>query len=137
AGDPLLVAMHRAVAPFGEARDDYEIFTGLAERLGLGEQFTEGRAARQWLEYLYGSMRHALLARDVDAPDFDQFWASGELALPTLTSDGGILRAFRRDPDAAPLPTPSGKVEIWSATIASFDYSDSPVHPMWLPPCAR
>src|SRR5205085_2714440 len=28
AGDPLLVAMHRAVAPFGEARDDYEIFGG-------------------------------------------------------------------------------------------------------------
>src|ERR1700746_2604714 len=35
AGDPLLVAMHRAVTPYGEARDDYDIFIGLAERLGF------------------------------------------------------------------------------------------------------
>src|SRR5438445_708272 len=35
AGDPLLVAMHQAVAPYGEARDDHEIFAGLAERLGI------------------------------------------------------------------------------------------------------
>jgi biotin/methionine sulfoxide reductase len=134
AGDPLLVAMHRAVAPYGEARDDYEIFTGLAERLGLAERFTEGRSARQWLQYLYDSTCRALLERSTDAPDFDQFWESGELVLPTLTSDGGIVRAFRRDPDAAPLPTPSGKVEIWSETIASFGYADCPGHPMWLPP---
>jgi biotin/methionine sulfoxide reductase len=134
AGDPLLVAMHRAVAPFGDARDDYEIFTGLAERLGLGEQFTEGRSARQWLQYLYDPTRRALLERGIEAPDFDQFWDIGELVLPTVTPDGGIVRAFRRDPDAAPLPTPSGKVEIWSATIASFGYADCPGHPMWLPP---
>ncbi|HXO92277.1 MAG TPA: molybdopterin-dependent oxidoreductase [Stellaceae bacterium] len=134
AGDPLLVAMHRAVAPFGEARDDYAIFSGLAERLGFVEQFTEGRSVRQWLQYLYDSTRRAVLERGIEAPDFDQFWDSGELVLPTLTSGGGIVRAFRRDPDAAPLPTPSGKVEIWSETIASFRYADCPGHPMWLPP---
>ena len=44
--DPLLVAMHPVAAPFGEARDDYAIFAGLAERLGVGEAFTEGRSAR-------------------------------------------------------------------------------------------
>src|SRR4051794_18657372 len=36
AGDPLMIAMHRAVAPYREARDDYDIFAGLAERLGIG-----------------------------------------------------------------------------------------------------
>jgi biotin/methionine sulfoxide reductase len=51
-----------------------------------------------------------------------------------LPWDGGILRAFRRDPGAAPLPTPSGKIEITSGTIASFDYADCPGHPTWLPP---
>jgi biotin/methionine sulfoxide reductase len=134
AGDPLLVAMHRAVAPYGEARDDYEIFAGLAEGLDLAEQFTEGRTARQWLRYLYESTCRALRARGVDAPDFDRFWEMGELVLPTLPSDGGIVRAFRQNPDAAPLPTPSGKVEITSATIASFGYADCPGQPMWLSP---
>ena len=32
--DPLLVAMHRVVPPAGQARDDYDIFAALAERLG-------------------------------------------------------------------------------------------------------
>ena len=44
------------------------------------------------------------------------------------------MRAFRRDPAAAPLPTPSGKIEIASATIAGFGYLDCPGHPAWLPP---
>ena len=57
--------------------------------------------------------------------------------MPTLPSDGGIVRAFRRDPDAASLPTPSGKVEIASATIASFGYADCLGHPAWLPPERR
>jgi biotin/methionine sulfoxide reductase len=134
AGDPLLMAMHRVVPRYGEARDDYDIFAGVSERLGFGEQFTEGRSARQWLEYLYNQTRRALLARGVTTPAFDLFWEAGELLLPTLPWDGGIVRAFRRNPEAAPLPTPSGKIEIASARIASFGYADCPGHPTWLPP---
>jgi biotin/methionine sulfoxide reductase len=58
----------------------------------------------------------------------------GELSLPVQPSDGGIVRDFRRDPGRAPLPTPSGKIEIASATIAGFGYADCPGHPAWLPP---
>ena len=133
-GDPLMVAMHRAVAPYEEARDDHQIFAGLAERLGVGEAFTEGRSARQWLEHLYEPTRRALAERGINAPGFDQFWEAGELILPTEAWDGGLVRAFRRDPAAAPLPTPSGKIEITSATIAGFGYADCPGHPAWLPP---
>jgi biotin/methionine sulfoxide reductase len=133
-GDPLLVAMHRAVTPFGQARDDYDIFAELAQRLGIAEAFTEGRSAREWLEQIYEPTRRALISREVDAPDFDQFWGAGEIALPTLPWNGGNLRDFRHNPDAAPLPTPSGKIEIASATIAGFGYPDCPGHPTWLPP---
>jgi biotin/methionine sulfoxide reductase len=134
AGDPLLVAMHRAVAPNAAARDDHAIFAGLADRLGFGEAFTEGRSPRQWLEHLYEPTRRALAERGINAPDFEQFWEDGELVLPTLPWEGGPIRAFRRDPDGAPLPTPSGRVEIASATIAGFSYPDCPGHPAWLPP---
>jgi biotin/methionine sulfoxide reductase len=134
AGDPLLVAMHRAVAPYEQARDDYDIFSELAERLGIAEAFTEGRSARQWLRHLYEHTRRALVARAIDAPGFDKFWEAGELVLPTLSWAGGIVGAFRDDPDAAPLPTPSGKIEIASTTIARFGYADCPGHPTWLVP---
>jgi biotin/methionine sulfoxide reductase len=133
-GDPLLVAMHRAVPPYGEARDDYDIFGELAQRLGIAAPFTEGRSAREWLRHLYEPTRHALLERGADAPDFDGFWEAGELALPRLPWNGGIVRAFRHDPEATPLPTPSGKIEITAARIAGFGYTDCLGHPAWLPP---
>ncbi|MBV9152248.1 MAG: molybdopterin-dependent oxidoreductase, partial [Alphaproteobacteria bacterium] len=134
AGDPLMIAMHRAVTPYGKARDDHAIFTGLAERLGFAEAFTEGRTVRQWLGHLYESTRKALAERGVNAPDFAQFREDGEIELPVQDWDGGIVRTFRCDPDKAPLPTPSGRIEIASAAIAGFGYDDCPGHPMWLPP---
>jgi biotin/methionine sulfoxide reductase len=133
-GDPLLVAMRRAVPAYAEARDDYDIFSGIAQRLGIAERFTEGRSTHQWLQHLYEPTRRALLEREARTPDFDEFREMGELALPILPWDGGIVRAFRRDPVAAPLPTPSGRIEIASAKIADFGYADCPGHPTWLPP---
>jgi len=132
--DPLMVAMHRIAEPHGLARDDYDIFADLAERLGRREAYTEGRSTRDWLRHLYEKTRAALAARGDEAPDFDTFWERGELQLPQQPDDGGILRAFRDDPRGHPLPTPSGKVQISSAAVASFGYADCPGHPAWLPP---
>jgi biotin/methionine sulfoxide reductase len=130
--DPLMVAMHRIAQPIGQARDDYEIFADLAERLGRREAFTEGRSTRDWLRHFYEKTREALQARGEEAPDFDSFWARGELRLPQFPDDGGMLRAFREDPVGHPLPTPSGRVQISSPVVASFGYADCPGHPAWL-----
>jgi biotin/methionine sulfoxide reductase len=134
ATDPLLIAMHRLAEPFGAARDDYAIFTGLAERLGCAEAFTKGRSVEAWLRHLYGFTQDALAAKGLEAPDFDTFWQRGELRLPQLAHDGGAIRAFRNDPAAHPLATASGRIEIFSRTIAGFGYADCPGHPTWLPP---
>lgn len=134
ANDPLLIAMHPVAEPYALAKDDYVIFTELAQRLGVADVFTEGRSADAWLRHLYEPTRIALHRQGCDAPDFDSFWAAGELVLPTLPWNGGIVRAFRQDPDRHELSTPSGKIEISSATIGSFQYQDCPGHPAWLPP---
>ncbi len=132
--DPLMVAMHRVLPPHAEARDDYAIFSDLAERLGVHAAFTEGRSARQWLQHLYERTRRALAERGLEAPDFETFWARGEITLPQLPDDGGILAAFRAAPDERPLPTESGKVQIHSPRIAGFGDASCPGHPAWLPP---
>ncbi len=132
--DPLLVAMHPVASPFGQALDDYAIFSGLARRLGAEHAFTEGRTVRQWLAHLYEPTRLGLLAAGLPAPDFEAFWRTGSLRLPQLPDDGGNLRRFRNDPAGRPLPTPSGKLELFSATIASFGDADCPGHPTWLAP---
>jgi biotin/methionine sulfoxide reductase len=132
--DPVLVAMHRLVDPPGEARDDYTTFTELATRLGAGAEFTDGRDARGWLEHLYERTRSTLERRGDPAPTFAEFWAAGELELPVRADDGGLLAAFRADPDRTRLPTPSGRVEITSAEVAGFGYPDCPGHPAWFAP---
>lgn len=133
ATDPRLVAMRQIAPPIGEARDDYAILSEIAARLGAEATFTEGRSAREWMAHLYEPTRRALAERGWDAPDFDEFWERGELALPSEPDDGGILRSFRDDPVKHALPTPSGRIEIFSETIAGFGYDDCPGHPAWLP----
>jgi biotin/methionine sulfoxide reductase len=42
--------------------------------------------------------------------------------------------AFINDPAGHPLSTPSGRIELFSTTIAGFGYDDCPPHPTWLEP---
>ena len=132
--DPAFFAMPALTRPPGEARDDYAIFGELAGRLGAGTKFSEGRDASAWLRYLYEQWRARLADAGHALPDFAEFWAAGHVEIPVPDPDQVLLDAFRADPDAAPLSTPSGKIEIGSATIASFGYPDCPGHPVWLEP---
>src|SRR5262249_29873810 len=48
--DPFILAMHRAIDPIGEAKNDFEIFRSLAQRLGYERAFTEGREEMGWCQ---------------------------------------------------------------------------------------
>jgi biotin/methionine sulfoxide reductase len=132
--DSTLVAMQQAVPPYGQARDDYAIFTDLAAMLGVEEAFTEGRSALDWLRHLYDSWQARAAEQGLPFPPFDEFWRLGCLELPHTLDELVLFQAFRADPDAAPLRTPSGRIEIYSETIAGFGYDDCPGHPAWLEP---
>ena len=127
--DPYLTAMHRHAPPFAQARDDYAIFSDLAERLGAGKAFTEGRDADGWLRHIYEQWRRRYGA----APDFDSFWRTGRVALDPSPPQA-FLADFRADPAAHPLSTPSGRIELHSATVAGYGLADCPGHPAWLEP---
>lgn len=131
--DDLMIAMKKLIEPVGEARDDYDIFSEIARRLGKFESFTENRTSQEWLSFLFETTRAALDAGGHDAPDFETFWEQEELRLPLKPDEGGPARAFRDDPSASPLPTPSGRIEIFSQTIESFGYDDCAGHPQWYP----
>jgi biotin/methionine sulfoxide reductase len=73
----------------------------------------------------------------VTLPPFAQFWQANQLIeMPEKPENARFARfaAFRADPQANPLKTASGKIEIHSPTIAGFAYPDCPPHPMWLEP---
>jgi biotin/methionine sulfoxide reductase len=134
AGDRFMIAMKRAVDPVGEARDDYAIFTALAERMGAAARYTEGRGTREWLRFLYEDSRGRATAHGIELPPFDVFWEAGLVEMPPPERETLMLEAFRADPDANPLQTPSGRIEIFSATIDSFGYDDCPGHAVWREP---
>jgi biotin/methionine sulfoxide reductase len=132
--DGHVVAMPQAVAPVGESRPDFAIFTALAERLGITEEFTEGRDADEWLQHLWDRSRQRAAERGVELPALDDLFAQGVHTLPEPERRRVFLDRFRADPEAYPLGTPSGRIEIFSETIAGFGYDDCPGHPVWLEP---
>jgi biotin/methionine sulfoxide reductase len=132
--DSFILAMHRAVDPVGEARNDFDIFRALAARLGYESVFSEERDEMGWCQWVYERMRAAAEAKGVALPGFQQFWAEGFVELPPPERDFVLFEDFRRDPERHPLKTPSGKVEVVSEAVAGFGYEDCPPHPVWLPP---
>ena len=130
----VVVAMRKVVPPTGEARDDYAIFTGLAERMGVKEAFTEGRDEMQWVENLYEVLRRRADGMGIAVPEFATFWEEGLINLQSHAKPIVMLEAYRKDPAANMLNTESGKIEIFSERIAGFNLPDCPGHPTWFEP---
>ena len=93
----------QAVPPAGQARTDYDILCDLAERLGFGAEFSEGRSAADWIN---------LFIQQSEIPDPAEFRRTGLYLAPEQERVG--LADFATDPQGHPLSTPSGKVEIAS-----------------------
>lgn len=132
--DRYIMAMHQAIDPVGKARNDFDIFAGLASRLGFAEAFTEGRDEAGWLRHLYDVSRQQAARAEVELPDFDTFWREGYVETKAPEKPFVAFEDFRADPKTAPLPTPSGRIEIFSSTIDGFGYEDCPGHPVWREP---
>lgn len=130
--DTYITPMRQAVEPFAEARSDFEIFSALAERFDKFDEFTERRNEMQWVEHLYEQTRQRADAAGVHLPDFAEFWQGEQIDMrEQLDEQRFALEKFRDDPNENPLRTPSGRIELFSETIASFDYDDCRGHPMW------
>jgi anaerobic dimethyl sulfoxide reductase subunit A len=123
-----LIFMNQAIPPVGECRSDYDICAALARRLGIEEAFTEGKTELAWLEQLVAPAREA----DPTFPDFDEFRRRG-VHVFLYDRPHVPFREFRRDPDAHPLATPSGKVEIYSARLAAMGLEGMPPIPTYIP----
>ena len=132
--DPFLFAMQRAIEPVGEARNDFAIFGALAQRLGTRDAFDDGLDEDAWLRRIYETAQARLAERNITAPPFETFWSDGYLRVPEPPDAITPLAAFRADPEAKKLNTPSGKIELFSQTVANFGYDDVRGHPAWYEP---
>lgn len=131
--DPFIIASAAHAKPHAQARNDYEIFSELAERFGLREKFTEGRTEEDWLRAFYAQIREQGDAQGLRLPGFDDFWAQGMVEVPAREA-APVFSEFIQDPVGRPLRTPSGRIEIFSQTLRDFGIEGQPGHPVWIEP---
>jgi trimethylamine-N-oxide reductase (cytochrome c) len=51
----MVVLQHKCIEPLGESKSDYQIFTDILHRLGLGTMFTEGCSELDWCKRVFES----------------------------------------------------------------------------------
>jgi anaerobic dimethyl sulfoxide reductase subunit A len=130
-GDEVIL-QPKLVDPPGECKSDYRICADLAERLGFGKEFTEGRDEKGWVEWCFDRYRET---RFPDLPSLDKFIEQnlGAYTKPTIRP-AIAFEDFRRDPEKYPLDTPSGKVEIFSKKLLDMGKPDEiPAVPKYIP----
>ena len=132
--DPYQMVMDQAVEPVGEARSDHDILRGIAAEMGVEGAFTEGRSPEEWQRWLYDVSRQQAARAGVEMPGWEAFQRDGWFKIPAPKRPTVMMEAFRADPEAHPLPTPSGRIELYSERIAGFGYDDCPGHPAWMTP---
>ncbi len=134
--DPYVISMSKLVEPFEEAKSDFDIFKGIAKKMDIENLFTEGRDEEDWQKWIYQetSVKSKSL-KNIDFPSYQDFRKIGWFKVPPPKENTIMLKDFREDPTKFPLSTPSGKIEIYSKTVDSFNYDDCPGHPTWLEPC--
>ena len=114
----------------GQCRFEYDWLCELAERLGLGEAFSEGRSADEWLEHIYNDLR----TRERELPPYEKFSKGGIFSY----KDNKRFIAFEKecaDPEKNPFPTASGKIELFSKEVYITKYKDFfPAIPRYVEP---
>ena len=117
-----LIACPKAADILWDQRPNFEIMREMAKRFGVEDKYTEGRTYKEWLRWGYEqTLQKAKGLADADKfPSFDKFWAQGFIKYRMGNDDGIVLKAFREDPKKNPLPTPSGKIEIYSERLAEI-----------------
>lgn len=98
-----------------ERRGAWNTCVELAKRWEIENAFTEGRTEGKWIRRLYEGDRE----RSTGLPTFDRLLEDGLAWRADRAEPFVALADWRRDPDAHPLDTPSGKIELFSELLAA------------------
>lgn len=139
----IIIYQQKCIEPLWESKPDYEIYTMLAERLGIKDEYTEGNSFEDWNRKVY---EFSDLPKYISYEDFKK---KGYFVVPSMPPDAEPLVSFRWFYEGRPcdlhsetnnpyigterahlLGTPTGKVEFVSQTLVKFDPDDKERPPM-------
>ena len=117
-----LILQPQILDPPWETKSDYAICAAVAGKLGIKEQYTEGRDEKQWIAALLDDYREN---RFPDLPSLEEFEEKnlGVYSRP-VDQPKVAFEAFREDPVKHPLPTASGKIEIFCEEMFNRNLPD-------------
>jgi anaerobic selenocysteine-containing dehydrogenase len=121
----------KSLEPVGESKSDYEAVCEVAKAMGLFGEFTKGKTIEEWIRTAYE------LSRVKDLVSWEELREKSYYVVPIAPDwdqDKPGMRAFVEDPQANPLQTPSGLLEIYSEALATtFPYDlERPPIPKWV-----
>jgi len=127
----LLFPEHKCIEPLGESYSDYEIVCKLAERLGLLEEYTEGKSIPDWIKYGWE------ISRCADLISWEELNKKGYYVVPTADNWEDVpagFYEFYKDPEKHPLSTPTGKLEFEATGLVKHfpDDLERPPVPKWV-----
>nr|WP_278995661.1 DMSO/selenate family reductase complex A subunit [Plesiomonas shigelloides] len=124
------IRLQNAIDPLFDNRPSYDVFAEVARKLGIEEQFTEGRDVNGWVEYCYEETRK--MNPQSNLPPFAKTDGMGVVDRRLADSSKYVaLQDYRNDPQANPLKTPSGKIEIYSERLATIAQEWTLPDPKW------
>ena len=129
--EPHCIALQeKAIEPIGESKSDFEVVGEVAKKLGLYEEFTEGKTVEEMQKSVYdGSGLKPYIS-------WEEFKEKSYFCFPFVEDwekDPVGLIKFVEDPVGHPLDTPSGKLEFYSERLAKNfpdDRERPPVTPL-------
>ncbi len=124
------IYMNPVIKPLHDCRDEYDWITDVAEKLGVKDQFTEGKTAADWMKYC----TEAAAKAHPDFPGYETFKKTGiyrrKVAKPEIAFEKQIA-----DPEKNKFATPSGKIEIFSKQLFDRKQPDTvPAVPKYVAP---
>lgn len=126
-GDYIILS-EKVVENYYESRSDYDWLSEVAEGLGVGHAFTEGRDEIGWIKHILDETRKV----EPSTPAFEEF---KKKRIHYWRYDGPRI-AFKdqvEDPANHPFETPSGKIEIFSKRLYDMKHSEIPAIPIYIP----
>ncbi len=120
-GGPYTIFMEKAIEPVGEAKPDFDIFTELASRLRLAE--FSPRTDEEWLKTFVDS-----------TPGLPQYEAFKKKGFHEIEMDKPWVAFREQVEDRRPFPTPSGRIEIYSPSLAGMKDPRIPPVPTYIEP---
>jgi trimethylamine-N-oxide reductase (cytochrome c) len=127
-----LIYSERAVTPVGESKTDYEAMVEVAKKLDMEEQVTEGYDTNEiYMQVIWGHVG-ADLPITLEELKERKYFPYG--FAPDWENDPPGFRLFYEDPEKHPLPTPTGRLEFYSARLAEHfpdDDERAPI-PKWV-----